>query len=45
MIKMFREIIVGNYRLMYHVLADEVEMLAVIHSARLLPAQRVEIAE
>jgi toxin ParE1/3/4 len=40
-----REIIVGNYRLMYHVLADEIEVLAVIHSARLLPAQRVEIVE
>jgi len=30
-----REIIVGNYRLMYRISADEVEVWTVVHGARL----------
>jgi len=33
-----REILVGNYRVIYHILPDEVEVVAVIHGARLLAA-------
>jgi plasmid stabilization system protein ParE len=33
-----REIFVYNYRLIYHVLADTVEIVSVIHGKRLLRA-------
>jgi len=29
-----REVFLGNYRIMYHVLPNEVEVIAVIHGAR-----------
>jgi toxin ParE1/3/4 len=33
----FRELIEGSYRIIYRMLPDRVEVLAVIHGARLLP--------
>ena len=36
-----REIIIGNYRLIYRILDDDVEILTVYHSARILDPSRL----
>ena len=37
-----REIILGNYRIIYHVLPDEVEISAVVHGARQVSSEILE---
>jgi addiction module RelE/StbE family toxin len=33
----YREVILGNYRIVYRLVGDQAEILTVVHSARLLP--------
>jgi len=40
-----RETILGNYRLIYRILEDEVQIITVHHGARLLDAGKVEDRE
>ncbi|MBI5043719.1 MAG: type II toxin-antitoxin system RelE/ParE family toxin [Nitrospirae bacterium] len=40
--KEIREIILGNYRIIYRVKKDVVEILTVYHSARLLETEHIE---
>ena len=35
----YREVILGTYRIVYRLVGDQVEILTVVHSARLLPDQ------
>lgn len=37
-----RELLLGNYRIMYHVLLNEVEVVAVIHGARQVGVEILE---
>ena len=41
----YRELLEGTYRIVYRVTAGEVQILAVVHSARLLPSARVTEAQ
>lgn len=38
-----RELIEGNYRIVYRLLADRIDVLAVMHSAQLLPIDLGEL--
>jgi len=37
-----REIVFGNYRIMYQMVADEVEVIAFVHGARELSSEMLE---
>ena len=41
-LKEIRELVMGNYRIIYRVKDDIVEILTVYHSARLLNAKKIE---
>ena len=40
-----REVILGNYRIIYRLLSDEVQVLTIHHGARLLDAESLAQAE
>ena len=40
--EVIREVIVGNYRVIYRVRADAVEILTVFHGARLLDVKDIQ---
>ncbi len=40
-----REVILGNYRIIYRLLNDEVQVLTIHHGARLLDAESLDQAE
>jgi len=40
-----REIIVGNYRVMYRILPNEVEVMTVVHGARLFHKEKERLAK